>query len=205
MPCRDIIKESEVLRAHRIISKNLVGNLCRKPDCDSYRRYDVIDLKDKLGNSILNVEIAFEFLKDSRFFGTTGRGKVAKLHNIRIKPDKKTKGLGSEIHAQQLSVLKNNHFKELQLSAQWDGVIAWPSIFFNFTSEDDEDELLEHIASYMFDVLKYNNDKVTKIMQNYDNIKSLAKHLRPESKIWFTDWYQETNRSLEYKMYKEIS
>ena len=205
MPCKDIIKESEVLRAHNIISKNLIGNLCRRPDCDDYRRYDVIDLKDSSGDSILKVEIAFEFLKDSRFFGHSGRGKVAKLHNIRIKPDKKSKGLGTEIHAQQLSVLKDNHFKEMQLSAQWDGVIAWPSIFFNFVNEDDEDELLEHIANYMLDVLEYNSGKVKKIMQNYDNIKSLAKHLRPTNKVWFTKWYQETDRSLEYKMYKEIS
>ncbi|MBL1243935.1 MAG: hypothetical protein COA39_006015 [Sulfurimonas sp.] len=110
MPCKDIIKESEVLRAHKISSKNLTGNL--------FRRADVIDLKDTSGNSILKVQIAFEFLKDSRFFGSSGRGKVAKLHNIRIKPDKKSKGLGTEIHAQQLSVLKDNHFKEMQLSAQ---------------------------------------------------------------------------------------
>ena len=205
MPCTDIIKESEVLRAHHIISKNLTGRLCRKPDCDDYRRYDVIDLKDNSGDSILNVEIAFEFLKESGFFGSSGRGKVAKLHNIRIKPEKKSKGLGTEIHAQQLSVLKDNNFKEMQLSAQWDGVIAWPSIFFHFTSEDDEDELLEHIANYMLDVLEYNSGRVKKIMQNYDNIKNLAQHLRPSNKVWFTEWYQETDRSLEYKMYKEIS
>lgn len=205
MPCSDIIRESEVIRAHKITSKDLTGNLCRRPDCDNYRRYDVIDLKDKSGNSVLQVEIAFEFLKDSKFFGSSGRGKVAKLHNIRIKSDKKSKGLGAEIHAQQLDVLKDNHFKEMQLSAQWDGVIAWPSIFFNFISEDDEDELLEHIANYMFDVLEYNSDRVKKIMQNYDNIKSLSKHLKPTNKVWFTEWYQETNRSLEYKMYKEVS
>jgi len=205
MPCKDIIKESEVLRAHQITSKNLIGNLFRRPDCDDYRRYDVIDLKDSSGNSILKVQIALEFLKESRFFGSSGRGKVVKLHNIRIKPDKKSKGLGTEIHAQQLSVLKDNHFKEMQLSAQWDGVIAWPSIFFNFKNEDDEDELLEHIANYMLDVLEYNSGRVQKIMQNYDNIKSLSKHLRPSNKVWFTEWYKETDKSLEYKMYKEIS
>lgn len=205
MPCNKIISENEVLRAHRVTSKNLRGNLCRRPDCDDYRRYDVVDLKDEADESILKVQIAFEFLKDSRLFGNSGNGKVAKLHNIRIKPDKKSKGLGTEIHAQQLSVLRDNQFKEMQLSAQWDGVVAWPSLFFKFANEDDEDELLEHITVYMLDILEYNNDKVGRIMQTYDGIKNISKLLKPQNKVWFTQWYQETDRSLEYKMYKEVS
>jgi len=57
----------------------------------------------------------------------------------------------------------------------------------------------------MLDVLEYNSGRVKKIMQNYDNIKSLSNHLKPTNKVWFTEWYQETDRSLEYKMYKKIS
>lgn len=205
MPCSSIITESEVLRAHHITSQKLIGVLCKKPYCDDYRRYDVIDLKDSDNESVLDVEIAFECLKDERLCGTQGRGKVAKLHNIRIKPDKKSKGLGKDLHLQQLSVLKTQNFNELQLSAQWDGVIAWPSLLFKFQNEDEEDELLEQITNYMLDVLGYNTKKVARIMSTYDGIPSISKLLRPNDKDWFTKWYQETERSLEFKMYKEVA
>lgn len=205
MPCKTIITESEVLRAHHITAQNITGTLYREPDCDDYRRYDVIDLKNNDNESVLDVEIAFECLKDNRLWGIQGRGKVAKLHNIRIKPDKKSGGLGKDIHIQQLSVLKEQNFNELQLSAQWDGVIVWPSLLFKFQNEDDEDELLEHITNYMLDVLGYNADKVSRIMSTYDGIPSISKLLRPKNKDWFTKWYQETDRSLEFKMYKEVA
>lgn len=205
MPCKTIITEDEVLRAHRISSRNLVGNLCRKSDCDDYRRYDVIDLKDNNGESILDVEIAFESLKEDRLWGKERRGKVAKLHNIRIKKEKKSNGFGKDIHAQQLSVLRVQNFEEMQLSAQWEGVLAWPSLFFQFKNEDDEDELLEHIASYMMDILGYNAGKVKKIMKTYDGIRGISSLLKPVNLIWFTKWYQETDRSLVFKMYKEVS
>lgn len=205
MPCRNIITESEVLRAHHITSQNITGNLCRRSNCDEYRRYDVIDLKDNNNESILDVEIAFECLEEDRLWGIQGKGKVAKLHNIRIKPDKKSKGLGKDIHIQQLTVLRTHNFNELQLSAQWDGVVAWPSLLFKFQNEDDEDELLEHISNYMLDVLGYNTKKVEKIMSTYDGIPSISNLLKPNDKDWFTKWYQETDRSLEFKMYKEVA
>jgi hypothetical protein len=205
MPCRDIITESEVLRAHHIASQNLTGTLCREPNCEYDRRYDVIDLKNNDNESVLDIEIAFECFKENRLWGTQGRGKVAKLHNIRIKPDKKSIGLGKDLHIQQLSVLRAQNFNELQLSAQWDGVIAWPSLLFKFQNEDDEDELLEHISNYMLDVLDYNIKKVARIMSTYDGIPSISKLLKPNDKDWFTKWYQETDRSLEFKMYKEVA
>jgi len=205
MPCKNIITESEVLRAHKIVSKNITGSLCKKPDCDEYRRYDVIDLKDVKNESVLDREIAFECLKEDRLWGRSGRGKIAKLHNIRIKVDKKSTGLGKELHTQQLTVLRAQNFDEMQLSAKWDGVIVWPSLFFKFKNEYDEEELLDHISTYMFDVLRYNNEKISRIMRQYKSIKEIATHLKPEDKIWFTEWYKGTDKSLQYSMYKEVS
>lgn len=205
MPCRDIITSSEVLRAHDVLDFGLSGSFVGSNDCQSHRRFDVIDLKDPLQESVLDREIAFEFLPNSQLFGSSGNGKVAKLGNIRIKEDKKVIGIGKAIHVQQLLVFGQNNFNEIQLKAKWDGVIAWPSLFFKFRNEHDEDELLEHIVTYMLDILGFDSSKVNGIMYRYSGIRHLSRYLKPTDKIWFTKWYQETNRTLQYEMYKEVS
>jgi len=205
MPCRSIIPELEVIRAHNISSLGLSGNLTRPSDCQSHRRFDVIDLKNTNHESVLDREIAFEFFLNSQLLGSVGNGKVAKLGTIRIKEAQKVNGIGKEIHAQHLLVLSQNQFKEIQLKAKWDGVIVWPSLFFKFRNEDDEDELIEHISVYMLDVLGFPRAKVSRILDQYDGMQSINSHLKPNGKTWFTEWYQGTNRTLQYEMYKEVS
>lgn len=205
MPCSSFISNSELLRAHRIITHDLTGSFMRTPLCDAYRRFDVLDLKDSTNHSILEREISWEFFKDYELINRRDFGKVAKLGNIRIKNSDKSKGLGKDIHSQHLDVFRTNNIRQIHLSAKWDGVIVWPTLFFKFCFPDQEDELLEHISVYMLDILGYSSIKVETIMSSYSDIRNLGIHLKPNSKVWFTEWYQQTNRSLQYDMYKDVS
>ena len=212
MSFQSIIDNSSVLNAHEIgvgiytsKARNIIPSFSVTPAGSNSIRYDKIALKDASGEYIFDRDISWEFCTNMNLIKKNSNGKVAKLCNVKLKPRQKRAGFGFDLHAQQYNILKLKEFDQIQLTAKWDGVIAWPSMYFKFNENNDEDELIEHISVYMADVLLYNDDKIKKLTNSsYIDIKSLNKILKPSTKIWFTDWCQQKERSLRYDMYKDI-
>lgn len=202
MSRNSLISDSEVIRAHTI--NGYAANLT--PNGNNSIRYDVVSLQKNADTTyIFDRDIDWEFHNSKPLIKKSSNDKVAILKNIKIKHRHRKAGLGKELHAKNLEVLKANNFKQIQLTAKWDGVIFWPSLFFSFNDEEDENELLEAISLYMLEVLQLKKDTVRNIMKNYTDINSIKDRLKPKTKQWFTDWYKtDTECSLRFDMYKDI-
>lgn len=197
MPHNLVISDSKVLDAHTI--KGFTPEFVQVPSGGGQGvRHDIVTIKNSS-----NMQYIFD--KDMEWLfheNIIDIGKVAELKYIKIKPRIRKKQLCKKIHEKNYLVLKSEEFKQIRLTAKWDGIVVWPSLFFKFSHKNEEDTFYEIFGNYLLDVhnLKEETVKVIVKTRNFNNIK---RYLKPANKIWFTDWYDLEN-TIVFEMHKDI-
>ena len=197
MPHNSVINDSKVLDAHTI--DGFSPQFSEVPSGDQNSRYDVVSIQN-----LSNMEYIFD--RDMQWIfheNITDVGKVAELKNIKIKPRIRQKQLCKKIHEKNYLVLKNHEFKQIRLTAKWDGVVVWPSLFFNFSDRNEEDNFYEILETYLLEIHNLNYTTVKAMIQRRD-FSSIKNYLQPTKKMWFTEWYNSLESPIVFEMYKDI-
>lgn len=197
MPYNLVINDSKVLDAHTI--DGFTPEFAQKPSGDQTVRYDIVSIK-KLSSEQYIFDRDMEWIFHENIIDI---GKVAELKHIKIKPRIRKKQLCKVIHEKNYLVLKSEDFKQIRLTARWDGIVVWPSLFFKFLDIDEEDTFYEIFGNYLLDVHNLKEKTVESILKRRD-FNNIKHYLKPANKIWFTDWYNSLDDTIVFEMYKDI-
>lgn len=187
--CSEIINDLTLEEANTVTG---IGLTCTLDNivCEREIRADKIELS-------VNDDVITEHM-DMEFFQEDDK-KVCRLGFISLKPEHKRHQIMKKLHERQLQVLSDNAFKQMQLTATLDGLVVWPLLFFQFEESDFKEMWVSEVFTYMTDVLGYNTKKAKQLSNA--NVHDIASLLKPEDKVWFTQWVKH---GMALRMYKDI-
>lgn len=197
MPHNSVINDLNVLDAHTI--NGFTPEFVNVPTGDQNVRYDTIRIKNLSSREYI-FDRDMEWIFHENMIDI---GKVAELKHIKIKPRIRKKQLCKDIHEKNYLVLKNQEFKQIRLTAKWDGIVVWPSLFFKFSDKNEEDTFYEIFGNYLLDIHNLKEKTVEVIIKRRD-FSNIKRYLKPTNKIWFTDWYNSLDDTIVFEMYKDI-
>jgi len=209
LQCDYIISDDDIKEIYDSVTSY---NLESKPwgvRCDDKNSKNIkIDLKiddDELTH--LDIPIRREFFHSKSLYNQDSCGKVAEHIIFRINEKYRKQGIAKAIHESELKIYKRNSFQQIQLNASFEGVLVWSKLFYKYKDEDDEQEILMELWTYLKQVHLLSLDVLSSKMFKKKNLKDInIKYFLAPSKYQdsFAEWLTKRPNRLIIDMYKDI-
>jgi len=210
MGCNDLISDEDIENIYQdnsLILRNEVVSSC-KNDNNKQATIHIYD-KDNLhmceGGRI--GAIIRKYQRNSHFFSPSlsDTGKVVTHEQFLLRPQYRRKTIIKTIHAKEIEIYKRLGFQEIQLEAEFDGLVVWKKMLFKFKEDINLNFIKIAIQKYLSEIKGLSNKDIASIVKsNPFNIQvEYLKGNNPEQD--FSNWiYNEYPGMGTIYMYKEL-
>jgi len=212
MGCNDLISDEDIENIYQddsLILRNEVVTSCKNDDIKkaTIHIYDKDNLHMCEGGRI--GAIIRKYHRNSHFFSPSNPsdiGKVVTHEQFLLRPQYRRKSIIKIIHPKEVETYIRLGFQEIQLEAEFDGLIVWKKMHFKFKEDLNLNFMKIAIQKYLFEVKGLSNRDIANIVKsNPFNIQiEYLKGNSPEQD--FSDWiYSEYPSMGIIYMYKELT
>ncbi len=204
--CGHVISDNDVKGNYAIpqIAKTFVNSQCLEHEIEQYSQ---ILIKDSNDEYMTDIMIKHFYKCNVKSFKKDTTGKVAFHKFFELLEKHRNKKIASSIHAKELLTYKKNEVQQIQLSAMWDGIIAWRKLGYNYCDDSINTLIMSKWYKYMDDIfVSMSEDEYINILTDYMYIEDIpSKYLIPVSGLKsFSKWLQDDDTLVKVEMYKDV-
>jgi len=170
LECDYLIPDSDIKSIYNNVDSFSLNATLRKSCIGTNSKKVSVDVNIS-GHALVSIDrpIKREFHKEKTLYEKEGRvGKVVEHMHFFIEEQYRRKGIAKSIHQSELVFYKNNGFKQIQLTAIFEGVIVWSKLFYKFKDSVQEEEIMMQLFPYLKQVHKLSIKDIEKKLKNKD-------------------------------------
>lgn len=211
MICHEIISDDciDAIYDVNLIASRKVNSKCK----DSFTKTAEITILDTNNRGMTQIVIKREYHSAKLLYGKENEfGKVAEHKTFILHKEFRKKGIAREITANEEKIYGEKSFDQVQLEAEWDGVVVWRKLGYEYVDETAEDEIVAawnmFINKFIVQTGKMDVESRAKLIAGIESVDSIpVEYTVGEDGKEFTDWYENgypDKQLFLIEMYKEI-
>jgi len=205
MPCNKLISDYDIDTIYSNVGNKPQNNFTVKVNTNcisSSNKKAFIDFNKNINSEKMLIKpIEREYCENEKFiFQEKKKGKIVKHQLFLLKPKYQKKGIATDVLKNEIEIYKELNFKEIQLIANWDGLIVWKKLNFKFANRSDERFLIPQLRLYLKNIKKLSHEKIKTILGKKPFEISVEYLIdEKDSKNSFSNWIYEEAKQKKTK------
>lgn len=207
MVCDYILPNSDIEEIYEDVVSALevsINKMCGENPGNSKCASIAIKVDDE---SLVISPIKREYFLNKSLVHQEGMGKVAEHIHFFLKEDYRKNGIATRIHENEINVYRRNNFKQIQLTATGEGILAWKKLFYKYKDSFDVDNIKSSFWVYLRNIHRMDIKDIESKFKDKDLeyiLNSRYSKAPSADKESFFEWFKNTPCSIGIEMYKDI-